>query len=1022
MGRLASGWRAGLADPGAWRPIAATLLLNLALALVVVASMVQLRRINHESVAQIASNTASLLEANIAHTLSKADMALQFVVDAHPALQRHTAQERSQALSRIADRHGELNVLFTTDAQGLVQHWPPRPQQAALSVADRSYFARLRDDAAAGLMITPPLVGRTTGQPVVVLARRLADDQGRFEGIVAASISLRHFAADFEAMLREPGDMLTVRNVRGQPLVRFGSQGLVQADPAAEPAASSASGASPAAAGMQALLLGTDRVQGERRNATYGFALEVTMSAQEHRGRLQAETAAIMAGWLAFVGGSVVFAWRAWVQRARKRADEGALRDSESRFRSFFDHALIGMAVISPTREWLMVNPALAALLGRGQEALRNTSVLESVAPVFADAASGELGEIFAGRPGGAAVESRVARADGGAVDVLVSLRSFDGEGMAGCLSLCVQDISRRKASERQAAGALAMTQRFIDHFPGAAYLKDEGLRAVLVNRGFQTLLGLDPATVIGKTNAEIYPGEFGAKLDRDDREVLESGRSQVVEEPLGNSWYESHKFRVTGSDGRAMLGGLTLDVTLRHRVAERVAAMLELNALGGEMDEHDFVAQALQVGERLTHSRAGFLHYVDDTDEALELVTWTPGALPGLAAPPDRHCAIDQAGLWTQAWRSRGALVVNDADALSAAQAGCRVLPEGHAPLRRLACVPVVEDERVCMLMALGNAETDYDEFSVATLQLLGNDIWRQVRRRRADLALKQRVAELDALNQQLRAAQGQLLQSEKMASIGQLAAGVAHELNNPIGFVHSNLGTLAEYVQELLAVLDLCMRSARQHLGPAELRPLDEAWREHDLDYMRHDIVQLLAESRDGADRVRVIVKNLRDLAHVSSDELVWADLREGLDSTLSIVWNEIKYKANVVKEYGEIPPILCVPAQLNQVFMNLFVNAAQAIEQRGRITVRTGASDTEVWVEIADDGRGIAPEHLSRIFEPFFTTKPVGQGTGLGLSVSHSIVAKHRGRLTVCSEPGAGTTFRIALPRIATEAEAA
>jgi two-component system NtrC family sensor kinase len=154
------------------------------------------------------------------------------------------------------------------------------------------------------------------------------------------------------------------------------------------------------------------------------------------------------------------------------------------------------------------------------------------------------------------------------------------------------------------------------------------------------------------------------------------------------------------------------------------------------------------------------------------------------------------------------------------------------------------------------------------------------------------------------------------------------------------------------------------------------------------------------------------------VSDDELVWSDLREGLNSTINVVWNELKYKVELIKEYGEIPPVLCVPTQINQVFMNLLINASHAIKTRGLITVRTGVSAAEVWVEIEDNGQGIAPEHMRRIFEPFFTTKPVGQGTGLGLSVSHSIVAKHRGQITVRSEPGVGTCFRLSLPRITTE----
>jgi two-component system NtrC family sensor kinase len=171
---------------------------------------------------------------------------------------------------------------------------------------------------------------------------------------------------------------------------------------------------------------------------------------------------------------------------------------------------------------------------------------------------------------------------------------------------------------------------------------------------------------------------------------------------------------------------------------------------------------------------------------------------------------------------------------------------------------------------------------------------------------------------------------------------------------------------------------------------------------------------ESRDGITRVKKIVQDLKDFSHQGGDEdWQWALLHDGLDTTLNIVNNEIKYKAKVVKEYGDIPPIQCLSSQINQVLMNILVNAAHSIEGTGTITIRTAERDDEVRVEVSDTGSGIAPEHMTRIFDPFFTTKPVGKGTGLGLSLSYSIVQKHHGRIEVESELGKGTTFRVCLP---------
>ena len=293
----------------------------------------------------------------------------------------------------------------------------------------------------------------------------------------------------------------------------------------------------------------------------------------------------------------------------------------------------------------------------------------------------------------------------------------------------------------------------------------------------------------------------------------------------------------------------------------------------------------------------------------------------------------------------------------------------------------------------------------------LLEDDIrQRQV----ADAEIRQRNAELTELNAKLSMAQEQLVQQEKLASIGQLAAGVAHEINNPIGYIFSNFGTLQGYLAQLFDMLAV-YRNAEVH-APADvatrLREMREAV---DLDFLREDIPVLMSESKEGIVRVRHIVQDLKDFSRVDANqEWVWANLHTGIDSTLNIVSNEVKYKADVVKEYSDIPDIECLPSQINQVVMNLVVNAAHAIgEQRGKITVRTGVEGENVWLEIADNGGGIARENLSRIFDPFFTTKAVGKGTGLGLSLAYGIVQKHSGRIEVDSEVGKGTTFRLTLP---------
>ncbi|MBV7547596.1 response regulator [Pseudomonas sp. PDM26] len=261
----------------------------------------------------------------------------------------------------------------------------------------------------------------------------------------------------------------------------------------------------------------------------------------------------------------------------------------------------------------------------------------------------------------------------------------------------------------------------------------------------------------------------------------------------------------------------------------------------------------------------------------------------------------------------------------------------------------------------------------------------------------------------------EGQLVQSEKLASLGQLAAGVAHEIYNPIGFISSSLGTLDGYFQQLLTMLD-AYHSAEQALAGSQTALRLAHLREQiELEYLREDVPLLIKASKEGISRVGQIVRDLKDFSRIDSNqEWQWANLQQGIESTLNIVACELKYKADVVKDYQVLPEIECLPSQINQVIMNLVVNAVQAMgSERGTITLSTGTQGDTAWIEIADTGSGIAPDTLPKIFDPFFTTKPVGQGTGLGLSLSYGIVKKHGGDISVRSELGSGTTFRIQLP---------
>jgi len=281
----------------------------------------------------------------------------------------------------------------------------------------------------------------------------------------------------------------------------------------------------------------------------------------------------------------------------------------------------------------------------------------------------------------------------------------------------------------------------------------------------------------------------------------------------------------------------------------------------------------------------------------------------------------------------------------------------------------------------------------------------------------VKRFTRELEKAYSELKLTQAKVIQQEKMASIGQLAAGVAHEINNPMGFISSNLNTLLKYMERLTEFIHAQSEVIESLKGMQLFQELRDKRKALKIDYVIDDTRELIRESMDGAERVRTIVQNLKSFSRVDDAESRYADINECITSTINIVWNELKYKVNLVKDLGVIPLTRCHPQQINQVFMNLLVNAGQAIEKQGEITVRTWHEDGFIYAQISDTGSGMTHEVLNQIFEPFFTTKELGKGTGLGLSITYDIVKKHNGEITATSEPGKGTTFTVRLPLVET-----
>jgi two-component system NtrC family sensor kinase len=264
-----------------------------------------------------------------------------------------------------------------------------------------------------------------------------------------------------------------------------------------------------------------------------------------------------------------------------------------------------------------------------------------------------------------------------------------------------------------------------------------------------------------------------------------------------------------------------------------------------------------------------------------------------------------------------------------------------------------------------------------------------------------------------QLERLQAQIVHSEKMASLGQLAAGVAHELNNPVGFVHGNLDLLQNCTLDLCRLLDFYEEHAKGLSIEEQARSIKD---EIDYENTRADLRSIISDCREGTERIRDIVQNLRTFSRLDEAEFKATDIHEGIESTIRLLSRYFSGgNVRLLREFGELPIVEAFSAQLNQVWTNLLVNAAQAVGTgEGTVSITTACDAANIYVKIADDGAGIPQENLARIFDPFFTTKPVGEGTGLGLSISFGIVERHRGRIEVRSEKGKGSAFTVVLPR--------
>ena len=662
----------------------------------------------------------------------------------------------------------------------------------------------------------------------------------------------------------------------------------------------------------------------------------------------------------------------------------------------------------------LRANPALKRLCGLDQAQLHNTPHLQMVVPQDRAALHAATQECLLGSGEPPAQSAQLLTSGGGLRQVELSLRRVCWGGQASVLVTCV-DYSDMHHVQNSLQAMSGLLRQIVDGAPVASFVISSDHSVTHWNSACEQLTGYSRSDMLGSTDAwrAFYPKRrpllADLIVDGSDPAAMDAlYKHQAKPSVLNAAAYEAEAFfphlgpngrwlyftaaPLHGADGQVIGAIETLQDVSERRGAEE-ALVRHRNELEQRVQERsaELAASARDLEAFIDNAPIGVVYTAQGRvlrsnrkmGEVFGLDAGRTAA--GLAATDFYLSADDYAELGSIA-----------GPVLSQGQPLHHEMWMRHSSGRP-------------MWMQLSAYVANYQDTAAGAWWMLQD----RTEMRSAQEALRERFEQLQATHLQLEETQNQLLQSDKMASVGQLAAGVAHEINNPVGFVSSNLNSLRQYVQSLLGLVDAYAAAHADPASTAAAALLARQQAEVELDYLKEDLPQLLDESADGLARVKKIVQDLKDFSRVDQADWQEADLNAGLESTLNVVRHEVKYKAEVRMQLSALPPVLCLAGQLNQVFMNLIVNASHAIAERGVITLSSGTVGPWAWVQVDDTGSGMSDEVRRRIFEPFYTTKEVGKGTGLGLSLSFSIVQRHGGVIQVRSVPGSGSAFRVWVP---------
>ncbi|MEG5136338.1 MULTISPECIES: PAS domain S-box protein [unclassified Microcoleus] len=704
---------------------------------------------------------------------------------------------------------------------------------------------------------------------------------------------------------------------------------------------------------------------------------------------------------------------------------EAALRESEQRFRAIFERGAIGMAVATLEGMAIATNPAFQAMLGRSEAELRGVDIDSCVHPEDAQASRQLRRQLAQGDRQAYQIEKRYLRPDGSIRWGRLTASVIDNsQGMPQFILKMVEDITDRKQAESALLQNEAKWRSLILNSSDIITILDEGGGIVYESPSVETVLDYEPEELIGRMVLDfIHPDDLPSVISYLQQLIANPGDPIAVEgrfRRVDGSWCFLEGVGINLLADPAVRGIVlnSRDMTARRQAEYRLSKINEC-FLGFTTDAADNIQRLTTLaGELLGGSCAVYSHVGGGLLRAI--ATWqTPPDYPEVDRAEGHICT----DVCHQA--SDRAVAIPDLQNTIYGQSDPAVI---RYELKSYLGQAVRRGDdyvgSVCVIYTEPIAATEAD---CKLIGIIAGAIGVEEERAASVARDRQKSQELQTALHELQQTQMQLVQTEKMSSLGQVLAGIAHEINNPVGFVAGNVCHVRGYVLDLLEIVQMYREECPN--PPAKIQKKAE---DIDLEFLAEDLPKLLNSMHTGCDRIVEIIQTLRNFSRADEAKFKPADIHEGLESTLLMLNSRLKAKAKwegikVIKEYGELPKIPCHPGQLNQVFMNILANAIDALEESSNqakntpnssgltITIKTETiDDKSICIRIKDNGPGIPQDNIVRLFDPFFTTKPVGKGTGLGLSISHQIVVeKHNGKLQCLSEPGKGTEFIIELP---------